>query len=78
MRKTASRIRKKTNASKDMCKKIVGAADVYLTKTKIAVRKVRSDSRGRIKSDTTKYYPKTKENLSCVGKKYGRIRYGRA
>lgn len=69
--------RKKTAVKKDFCRKLGQADDVYLTKTKIAVRQVRSDSRGRISSDTTKYYPKTKANLSCAGKMLGRIRYGR-
>lgn len=62
---------------KELTKKINSADDVYLTKTKIAVRQIRSDSRGRITSDTTKYFPKTKENLSCAGKLLGRVRYGR-
>mgnify|MGYP004644504561 CR=1 FL=1 len=61
----------------DLYKEINSANDVYLTKTKIAVRQVRSDSKGRICSDTTRYFPKTKENLSCAGKMLGHIRNGR-
>ena len=69
--------KKKTASKKQLCKKISSADDVYLTKTKIAVRQVRSDRNGRIVSDTTKYFPKTRENLSCAGKMLGRVRYGR-
>ena len=69
--------RKKIASQKTFCKKLQSADDVYLTKTKIAVRNVRSDRQGRIWSDTTKYFPKTKANLSCAGKMFGRIRYGR-
>ncbi len=71
------KVGRKAVTAKSFCRKLNQANDVYLTKTKIAVRQVRSDSRGRISSDTTKYYPKTKQNLSCAGKMLGRIRYGR-
>lgn len=64
-------------STKRLCKKIQSADDVYLTKAKIAVREVRSDSRGRICTDITSYYPKTRANLSCAGKMLGRIRNGR-
>lgn len=67
----------KNYSAEQLRKKINSADDVYLTDTKIAVRQVRSDSRGRISSDTTKYFPKTKENLSTVGKMLGRVRRGR-
>lgn len=70
-------VKKKVASKKQLCKKLSNADDVYLTKTKIAVRQVRSDRNGRIVSDTTKYFPKTKENLSCTGKMLGRVRYGR-
>lgn len=69
--------RKTTKTTKELTRKINSADDVYLTKTKIAVRQVRSDSRGRITSDTTKYFPKTKKNLACAGRLLGRVRYGR-
>ena len=78
MSKNYNAIRKNKVASqKNLCKKLSSADDVYLTKTKIAVREVRSDRYGRITSDTTKYFPKTKANLSCAGKLLGRIRTGR-
>lgn len=76
-RKVARAKSKSPTTSKNLCKKLGQANDVYLTKTKIAVRSVRSDARGRITSDATNYFPKTKENLSCAGKMLGRIRYGR-
>ena len=69
--------KKKVASASQLCKKIQSANDVYLTKTKIAVREVRSDRKGRICSDTTKYFPKTRKNLSCAGKMLGRIRNGR-
>ena len=77
MSKYKTTLRKKVASKKSFCDKLNGADDVYLTRTKIAVRKTKSDNRGRIISDTTKYFPKTKANLSCVGKLMGRIRYGR-
>lgn len=64
-------------ASKKLCNEFSYADDVYLTKTKIAVRKVRSDSNGHICSVTTKYFPKTRKNLSCACKILGPIRTGR-
>lgn len=76
-RKYVATKKKKVASTKQLCKKINSADDVYLTKTKIAVRDVRSDRKGRICSDTTKYFPKTRENLACAGKMLGRIRNGR-
>lgn len=77
VRKYAVAEKKKVASKKQLCKKLQTADDVYLTRTKIAVREVRSDRNGRICSDTTKYFPKTSENLSCAGKMLGRIRTGR-
>lgn len=76
-RKYVATKRKKVASKKQLWKKLQTADDVYLTSTKIAVREVRSDRNGRICSDTTKYFPKTRENLSCAGKMLGRIRNGR-
>ena len=39
-----------------------GADDVYLTEKNIAVRRKVEDKRGRVVSDVTTYYPKTREN----------------
>lgn len=77
VKKAVVKRRNAKSSTKQLAKKISSADDVYLTRTKIAVRQVRSDNRGRISSDTTKYFPKTKENLACAGKLLGRVRYGR-
>lgn len=57
-------------------KKLCSADDVYLTKSKIAVRQVRSDS-NRVKSDKTKYFQKTPKRMFVLAKTIGRVRYGR-
>ena len=77
VRKYVATKKKKVASQKQLCKKLQTADDVYLTRAKIAVREVRSDRNGRICSDTTKYFPKSRENLSCACKLLGRIRYGR-
>ena len=78
-KKTRVRNKSKNNVAsmRQFCNEISSADDIYLTKTKVAVRKVKSDRNGRIYSDTTKYYPKTRKNLSCAGKVFGHIRNGR-
>lgn len=60
--------------------KFAGADDIYLTKTKIAVRRVSTtqDRFGNFKMyDNTKYYSKNKKNLNLARKIYGNLRYGR-
>ena len=75
--KVGQQKKNKVASTKQFCKKLQGADDIYLTKTKIAVRKIKSNKNGRICSDKTKYFPKTKENLSCAGKMFGHLRNGR-
>lgn len=54
-----------------------GADDVYLTEKSIAVRRIRSGKSGKIISDETIYYPKTRENLRIARSEYGTLRKGR-
>ena len=55
-----------------------GADDVYLTEKNIAVRRTVEDKRGRVVSDVTTYYPKTRENLKLAREKQKKpLRKGR-
>ena len=62
-----------------MSKKISldGADDVYLTDKSIAVRRIRSGKSGRIISDKTTYYPRTRENMKSARDMFGALRKGR-
>ena len=62
-----------------MSKKISleGADDVYLTDESIAVRRIRSGKSGRIISDKTTYYPRTRENMKSARDMFGALRKGR-
>ena len=55
-----------------------GADDVYLTENNIVVRRTVEDKRGRVVSDVTTYYPKTRENLKLAREKQKKpLRKGR-
>ena len=57
-----------------------GADDIYFTKKNIAVRNVSTwyDDKGKFHlADKTKYYPKTKRNISSAFNVFGYIRNGR-
>lgn len=57
-----------------------GADDIYLTKKRIAVRRVatKRDAQGnQVYSDRTVYVPKTAKNLERARSIHGKIRYGR-
>ncbi len=56
---------------------VYGADDIYLTKNKIAIRKVSTTNFPYKFQDKTKYYSKSKKNLAIAHKVYGHIRYGR-
>ena len=57
-----------------------GADDIYLTKNSIAVRKVRT-VRGKSGitrlEDSTRYFPKTEQNIKNATSIFGRLRIGR-
>ena len=57
----------------------LGADDVYLTKKNIAVRRVstKMDNGVQVFKDTTRYYPRTKANMTALSRTYGRVRRGR-
>lgn len=58
-----------------------GAADVYATKNKIAVRRVYGSIDPRtgkvVLTDRTRYYPDTAKNRAAVEKHFGKLRKGR-
>ena len=58
-----------------------GAADVYATKNKIAVRRVTGSIDPRtgkvVLTDRTRYYPDTAKNRAAVEKHFGKLRKGR-
>ncbi len=56
---------------------VYGADDIYLTKNKIAIRKVYTTQYPYKLYDKTKYYSKSKKNLAIAHKVYGYIRFGR-
>lgn len=57
--------------------RLEGADDVYLTDKSIAVRRIKSGKGGRIVSDVTTYYPKTRENMKNAREIFGTLRKGR-
>ena len=56
-----------------------GADDVYLTKKNIAVRRVSTTTSNGVQvfKDTTRYYPRTKANMTALSRTYGHVRRGR-
>jgi len=57
-----------------------GADDIYLTNTKIAIRKVKTSYGKNGKShfyDHTKYVPKNSKNMYLLNKNVGKVRFGR-
>ena len=84
MAKTKRQIKKATknkrSAPKVSRNKFAGADDVYTTKNKIAIRRIKStiDKTGNITlTDTTRYIPKTDANLKAARAVHCRIRQGR-
>lgn len=58
---------------------LLGADDVYLTKKNIAVRRISTSTSNGVQvfKDTTRYYPRSKANMTALSRVYGHVRRGR-
>jgi hypothetical protein len=67
---------KNASADKKLVATLSRADDIYLTKTKIAVKTVASDARGRL-TESTRYLPKNATTVRAAEEIHGRLRRGR-
>lgn len=58
-------------------KELRGVDDIYLTPKSIAVRRVKTDKNGRIISDKTQYFDRSKGNMKTLRREMGNVRVGR-